>query len=93
MKSLKEHLKQFQEIGSDLVVGCICLYQKTISPDHGLFQYGANSFRCRYYPSCSQYAIQSIRQYGLLKGTIVSCKRIFRCNPFSLGGYDPVKNT
>lgn len=91
MKTLKEHSKQFQDICSSLIIGAIQLYQKTLSPDHGPFQSSAFSFHCRYYPSCSQYAIQSISQYGLLKGTIASCKRIFRCNPLFPGGYDPVK--
>ncbi|MGA1862165.1 membrane protein insertion efficiency factor YidD [Deferribacter thermophilus] len=46
---------------------------------------------CRYYPSCSQYAKEAIVKKGILKGLLLSGWRILRCNPFSKGGYDPVK--
>lgn len=45
---------------------------------------------CRYYPTCSCYAIEAIETHGALKGTALSIWRILRCNPFSAGGYDPV---
>jgi putative membrane protein insertion efficiency factor len=46
---------------------------------------------CRFYPTCSEYALNAIEKYGALKGSIMAVKRIFRCNPFNKGGYDPVK--
>ena len=46
---------------------------------------------CKYIPTCSNYAIDAIITYGAFKGTILSIKRILRCNPWSHGGYDPVK--
>ncbi|MDD4909181.1 MAG: membrane protein insertion efficiency factor YidD [Candidatus Omnitrophica bacterium] len=46
---------------------------------------------CRFYPTCSQYAGQSIRKYGIFKGSLLSLWRITRCNPFTAGGFDPVK--
>jgi len=46
---------------------------------------------CRFYPSCSQYAMDAIEKYGALKGGIMTTYRILRCNPFNKGGYDPVK--
>jgi uncharacterized protein len=46
---------------------------------------------CRFYPTCSEYAIEAINKYGVLKGGIKSIYRILRCNPFNRGGYDPVK--
>jgi len=46
--------------------------------------------RCRFYPTCSQYAIEAIEQYGLFKGTYLSIVRISHCHPFNPGGYDPV---
>lgn len=46
---------------------------------------------CRYYPSCSRYSYQAIEKYGVFKGTFFSIWRILRCNPFSKGGYDPLK--
>jgi len=46
---------------------------------------------CRFYPTCSEYAIDAINKYGVLKGSIKAIYRILRCNPFNKGGYDPVK--
>jgi len=46
---------------------------------------------CRYTPTCSEYTYQAIEKYGVLKGGLMGLKRIIRCNPFSKGGYDPVK--
>lgn len=46
---------------------------------------------CKYYPTCSAYGIDAITKYGALKGTLLTAYRILRCNPFSKGGYDPVK--
>ena len=64
-----------------LLIKLIKLYRK----------YSANTPpRCRYYPTCSQYALESIEKHGALKGGILAAYRILRCNPFSKGGYDPV---
>lgn len=46
---------------------------------------------CRYYPTCSEYTKQAIEKYGAVKGTIKGMIRILKCNPFSKGGYDPLK--
>ncbi|MGC9365870.1 MAG: membrane protein insertion efficiency factor YidD [bacterium] len=46
--------------------------------------------RCRFYPSCSDYAYQAIEKFGLIKGAGLGLWRLVRCNPFSKGGYDPV---
>ncbi len=45
---------------------------------------------CKFYPTCSTYALEAVEKYGALKGGILSLWRILRCNPFSKGGYDPV---
>ena len=57
-------------------------YQRWISPLLGA--------RCKYYPSCSEYAVQAIGRYGILRGSVLAAWRLLRCNPFSHGGYDPV---
>ena len=76
---------------SAVVIVVIVLYQKTISPDHGILRYVYRTHHCRFFPSCSDYAIQSLRQYGLMRGIMLSVKRIVRCNPFCVSGYDPVR--
>lgn len=57
-------------------------YQLGISPLLGQ--------RCRFHPSCSQYALQALRSHGALRGTWLSLKRLGRCHPLHPGGYDPV---
>ena len=66
-----------------IFIRIIVFYQKYISPWLGP--------RCKYYPTCSEYTKQAIMKYGTIKGTIKGLKRILRCNPFSKGGYDPLK--
>ena len=66
-----------------LLIGCVRGYQVLISP--------ALPRRCKYYPSCSQYAIDALRQYGVLRGFVLASWRLLRCNPWSYGGYDPVE--
>jgi len=46
--------------------------------------------RCRFYPTCSVYALQALEKYGAFKGSLLTLKRIFKCHPFHKGGYDPV---
>lgn len=68
---------------------CIYLiewYQRNIS---SFFE--SRNIRCKYYPSCSEYTKQAIEKYGVIKGGILGIKRILKCNPFSKGGYDPLK--
>ncbi len=45
---------------------------------------------CRFYPSCSEYSVQALQKYGVVKGSWLTVKRIARCQPFNPGGYDPV---
>ncbi|MFT8315465.1 MAG: membrane protein insertion efficiency factor YidD [Clostridium sp.] len=66
-----------------IILSMIKFYRKYISP--------LKRPCCRFYPTCSQYAIDAISKYGVLKGVYISIKRILRCNPFNEGGYDPVK--
>jgi putative membrane protein insertion efficiency factor len=66
-----------------LLVSVIRGYQALISP--------ALPRSCKYYPSCSQYAIDALTEYGVLRGLVLSSWRLLRCNPLSYGGYDPVE--
>ena len=65
-----------------LLIGLIRTYQYAIRPFLGR--------SCRYYPTCSAYAIEAVERHGALKGGWLACKRICRCHPWHPGGYDPV---
>jgi putative membrane protein insertion efficiency factor len=66
-----------------VVLSPIVLYQRLISP--------ALPRRCKYEPTCSRYAVQAVREYGILRGLVLASWRLLRCNPWSDGGYDPVE--
>jgi conserved hypothetical protein YidD len=66
-----------------ILILVIKFYKKYISP--------LKQPSCRFYPTCSQYALDAIEKYGAVKGTFLAVKRISRCHPFNKGGYDPVK--
>ena len=66
-----------------VVLAPIRLYQRLISP--------ALPRRCRYEPTCSAYAVDAVREFGILRGLVLAAWRLLRCNPFSRGGYDPVE--
>ncbi len=68
------------------IIAIIRLYQATISPDHGILRkrYG----HCPLYPSCSQYAIEALNKYGVLRGTIKAVARVVRCTPLTKPAVD-----
>jgi hypothetical protein len=72
-----------------ILIKFITFYQKTVSPDHGIFRHPVG--HCRFYPSCSEYSKQAIGKYGAVKGIFLATKRILRCNPWSKGGVDEVR--
>nr|WP_207707623.1 membrane protein insertion efficiency factor YidD [Desulfofundulus thermobenzoicus] len=57
-------------------------YQKCISPLKGP--------SCRFYPTCSEYAVQAVGRYGVVRGSLMAVWRLLRCHPFNPGGYDPL---
>jgi uncharacterized protein len=66
------------------VTAPIRLYQKTVAPLTGS--------RCKYHPSCSEYSVQAITKFGILRGLVLAGWRLLRCNPWSRGGFDPVED-
>ena len=70
----------------NILIKIIIWYQKNIS-----IWLESKNIKCKYYPTCSEYTKQAIGRYGALKGIILGIWRILRCNPFSKGGYDPLK--
>lgn len=69
-----------------IIIYLIEWYQKNISRFLEI-----KNIKCKYYPSCSEYTKQSIEKYGIFKGCRLGIVRILKCNPFSKGGYDPLK--
>lgn len=67
-----------------LLILLVRVYKVVLSPLKG-------GQTCRFYPSCSEYALQALMRYGAIKGTGLAIWRILRCNPFNPGGYDPLK--
>ncbi|MDD5015403.1 MAG: membrane protein insertion efficiency factor YidD [Atribacterota bacterium] len=68
-----------------LIILLMVFYQKYISP--------LKPATCRFYPTCSEYAIQALEKHGLLNGLWLSMRRISRCHPFNPGGYDPLPDS
>ena len=67
------------------LIALLKAYRAVISPLYGQV--------CRYYPSCSAYALESVERHGSLKGSWLAIRRLARCHPWALGGYDPVPTT
>ncbi|EPZ14608.1 hypothetical protein M622_18280 [Thauera terpenica 58Eu] len=65
-----------------LLIAPLRFYRYAISP-----MLGRN---CRFYPTCSEYAIEAVERHGALRGGLLAAKRVGRCHPFNRGGYDPV---
>jgi len=65
-----------------IVLTVLRIYQVIVSP--------CLPPRCRFYPTCSQYAFEAIERYGVIRGGLIGIRRLVRCHPFSAGGHDPV---
>jgi putative membrane protein insertion efficiency factor len=65
-----------------VLLALLAAYQRRLSP--------ALPRRCRYEPTCSAYAVESVRRFGAARGSLLAAWRLLRCNPFSHGGFDPV---
>jgi uncharacterized protein len=70
-------------IPGQLGIGLIWVYRLTLGV---LFP-----TTCKYHPSCSEYAVQALRKHGLIRGSFLAAWRLLRCNPWSRGGFDPVR--
>ena len=75
-------MRLLAQLASDAAVFGVRAYQVVIS--------GWLGPACRYEPSCSQYAVEAITQYGVFRGAWLACKRLSRCHPLGESGYDPI---
>lgn len=69
-----------------IIIFLLKKYKKIISPI-----ISNCGIHCKYHPTCSEYMMQAVEKYGVIKGGLLGTKRILKCNPFSKGGYDPLK--
>jgi len=76
------HINRIKSLAAQGTIGIIRGYQLMVSPLIGSV--------CRFHPSCSQYAIEAIHRYGLIKGLWLALNRLLRCHPWNAGGYDPL---
>ncbi len=74
----------------NIILFFIHLYQKTLSFDHGPLRQFTGQPRCKFHPTCSQYAYEAIERFGIVRGFWLAIKRIGRCHPWTLGGVDEV---
>jgi putative membrane protein insertion efficiency factor len=75
-------MKAFEAVVRWFLITLVRGYQVVISP--------LLPASCRYYPSCSAYAVEALEKHGALRGSVLAAKRIGRCHPFRPGGFDPV---
>lgn len=78
-------LRRIGRIPRWALIGFLKAYRLTISPLYGNV--------CRYYPSCSAYALRAVEVHGAARGSWLAARRLLRCHPWALGGYDPVPGT
>lgn len=78
----RKTMTRLARLASLPLVALIRCYQYFISPLLGR--------RCRFFPTCSEYAIEALRKYGPIKGLSLGLRRILRCHPWHPGGYDPL---
>lgn len=71
----------------------ISFYQRTLSPDHGIFKTRHPYGFCRFYPSCSEYTKRAIVKFGIISGLWMGMKRVLRCNPWSKPAIDLISGT
>jgi hypothetical protein len=76
MKAISEGIK-------NAMLAAIKFYRRCIAP--------LGMPKCKYYPSCPEYTREAISKFGVLRGSFKAAVRILKCNPFSRGGYDPLK--
>ena len=81
-ESMRSAFGRLADVPRRSAIALVHVYQRVISP--------LLPDACIYFPTCSQYAVEAIEKYGALRGCLMAARRILRCNPYRVGGYDPV---
>lgn len=77
---------------TQLITQLVTWYQKLVSPDHSVWGRTRPDLHCRFFPTCSEYAKESLKTHGVLRGGFLSVARVCRCHPWGAQGVDPVLN-
>ncbi len=85
--------KKAEFVARWVVLRGIRVYQKTLSPDTGWVKRFFHGPVCRFYPTCSEYAVLSIERFGVWQGSGLAWKRLIKCHPWNAGGVDDVPST
>lgn len=72
------------------LIALIRAYQRTLSPDHGWFRHNHPYGFCKFYPTCSEYAVDAIRARGVARGSFAALFRVVRCTPWAQRRFDPI---
>lgn len=83
-------MKKLNSITTFLPIAIIRIYQRLLSPDQSFWGKKLGLRVCRFHPTCSQYAVDALRKYGILKGGCMASRRLLRCHPWNPGGEDHV---
>jgi uncharacterized protein len=86
------YINKIIQFPSKIAVKLINIYQFYFSHDHSPYWSKIKRPACKYYPTCSEYTKQAILRFGLIKGSALGMWRILRCNPWSKGGVDKIKD-
>lgn len=85
VKRIRPYSMTLNSVGSKLIIFIVRVYKTLLSP--------ILPQACRFYPTCSTYAIEALERHGAVKGLVLAAWRVLRCQPFSSGGLDPVPDT
>jgi len=84
------HKSRLARVSTFLPIVIIRIYQRVLSPEQSFWGKRVGWKVCRFHPTCSQYAVEALEKYGVLKGSYLAFRRFLRCHPWNSGGKDPV---
>lgn len=88
---MREYVALITTMPKRLMLRLIRVYQRTISPDHGVFRVFFPFGACKFRPTCSEFMYEAVDKFGIIRGFLKGTGRLFRCTPWEQGGDDPVR--